>query len=47
MARLIRCLRGRVSRGQESPRLLLIKPEELMLFQTGADTAEAQRKDRG
>ena len=42
MARLIRCLRGRVSRGQESPRLLLIKPEELMLFQTGADKNAGQ-----
>jgi hypothetical protein len=40
MARLIRCLRWRVSRGQESPHLLLIKPEEVMLFQTGTDSRE-------
>jgi len=33
----MRCFRSRVPNPQKSRRLLLIKPEEVMLFQTGAD----------
>ncbi|MGO8733760.1 MAG: hypothetical protein ACLQVM_13320, partial [Terriglobia bacterium] len=37
-ARTIRCFRLRVPSPQKSSRLLLIKPAELLLFLTGADT---------
>ncbi|MGO8735368.1 MAG: hypothetical protein ACLQVM_21530, partial [Terriglobia bacterium] len=42
-ARTIRCFRLRVPSPQKSSRLLLIKPAELLLFLTGADTAPASR----
>ena len=34
----MRCFRSRVPSPQKSPRLLPIKPAEVMLFYTGADS---------